>query len=80
MWFRLKDFFSVQKETPISRLKGVDEGLSSLYLQCLGIEIMSYIISRVLFKSILVSDIGYFVFVILPQIFAKTHSLIKKSE
>ena len=30
-------FFFVQKETPTSWLKGVDEGLSPLYLRCLGI-------------------------------------------
>src|SRR3954466_9866786 len=29
--------FSYRKETPTSRLKGVDKGLTSLYLQCLGI-------------------------------------------
>ena len=30
--------FSKRKETPTSRLKGVNEGLSPLYLRCLGIE------------------------------------------
>ena len=29
--------FSFRKETPTSRLKGVNKGLSSLYLRCLGI-------------------------------------------
>src|SRR3954462_5549253 len=30
-------FFLYRKETPTSRLKGVNDGLSPLYLQCLGI-------------------------------------------
>ena len=42
----------MKKETSTSGLKGVNMGLTSLCLQCLGIETMPYIIDKVLFKSI----------------------------
>src|SRR3954462_14326635 len=44
-------FFSYRKETPTSRLKGVDKGLTALYLQCLDLKQCLYIINRVLLES-----------------------------
>src|SRR3954466_14003755 len=43
----------MRKKFLLLRLKGVDEGLSSLYLHCLGIETMSVRRQHSLFKSIL---------------------------
>src|SRR3954468_5466577 len=45
--------FSCRKKLLLRRLKGVDKGLSSLYLHCLGIETMPVHRQHSLFKSIL---------------------------
>src|SRR3954465_4205162 len=45
--------FSTKKKLLLLRLKGVDEGLTSLYLHCLGIETMPVHRQHSLFESIL---------------------------
>jgi hypothetical protein len=45
-------FVQKEKETPTSRLKGVDEGLTSLFLQCLRIETVPIHHQQSLFESI----------------------------
>ena len=62
--------FFVQKETPTSRLKGVDKGLTSLFLQCLDVETMLVHHQQSLIWKHTIQPLGYFIFVILPPIFA----------